>query len=184
MACLHEAQPSPKGRGWLRSSRVRGYAADQYEAHPLISHALRDSFSPWEKQNRNVIASEAKQSRARGREEEDATRSPSPLRGGVRGGGRAIYIVASSSIRRLALTRMPIQCGTPFQLAQPLPRHCERSEAIQSNTCGSGLLRRFAPRNDGAWLHNPQPARLRRVALPSRGREEEDATRSPPLKGS
>jgi hypothetical protein len=29
-------------------------------------------------------------------------------------------------------------------------RHCEErsDEAIQSSTCGSGLLRRFAPRND------------------------------------
>jgi hypothetical protein len=30
-------------------------------------------------------------------------------------------------------------------------RHCERSEAIQSRTAKSGLLRRFAPRNDGSW---------------------------------
>jgi hypothetical protein len=28
-------------------------------------------------------------------------------------------------------------------------RHCERSEAIQSVAGRSGLLRRFAPRNDG-----------------------------------
>ena len=28
-------------------------------------------------------------------------------------------------------------------------RHCERSEAIQSRVRDSGLLRRFAPRNDG-----------------------------------
>src|ERR1700757_5300307 len=30
--------------------------------------------------------------------------------------------------------------------------HCERSEAIQSLTRGSGLLRRFAPRNVGGCL--------------------------------
>src|SRR5213079_696775 len=30
-----------------------------------------------------------------------------------------------------------------------LARHCEQSEAIQSVTLCSGLLRRFAPRNDG-----------------------------------
>jgi hypothetical protein len=29
------------------------------------------------------------------------------------------------------------------------PRHCERSEAIQPCAVNSGLLRRFAPRNDG-----------------------------------
>jgi hypothetical protein len=29
-------------------------------------------------------------------------------------------------------------------------RHCERSEAIQSPEAKPGLLRRFAPRNDGA----------------------------------
>jgi hypothetical protein len=28
-------------------------------------------------------------------------------------------------------------------------RHCERSEAIHSDKVQSGLLRRFAPRNDG-----------------------------------
>jgi hypothetical protein len=30
-----------------------------------------------------------------------------------------------------------------------LIRHCERSEAIQGRDKDSGLLRRFAPRNDG-----------------------------------
>ena len=33
-------------------------------------------------------------------------------------------------------------------------RHCERSEAIQNRGADSGLLRRFAPRNDG---RNPTP---------------------------
>jgi len=28
-------------------------------------------------------------------------------------------------------------------------RHCERSEAIQTLHCVSGLLRHFVPRNDG-----------------------------------
>jgi len=33
------------------------------------------------------------------------------------------------------------------------PRHCERSEAIQSlRRAAQGLLRRFAPRNDGCRL--------------------------------
>jgi hypothetical protein len=35
-----------------------------------------------------------------------------------------------------------------------LTRHCERSEAIQSQSSGdNGLLRRFAPRNDGFQLN-------------------------------
>ena len=34
--------------------------------------------------------------------------------------------------------------------------HCERSEAIQFLLCDSGLLRRFAPRNDGeSFAGNP-----------------------------
>jgi len=31
-------------------------------------------------------------------------------------------------------------------------RHCERSEAIQHCEPSPGLLRRFAPRNDGLWI--------------------------------
>jgi hypothetical protein len=31
-------------------------------------------------------------------------------------------------------------------------RHCERSEAIQRGHVGTGLLRRFAPRNDEVQL--------------------------------
>jgi hypothetical protein len=49
-----------------------------------------------------------------------------------------------------------------------LPRHCERSEAIHSSfSLSHGLLRRFAPRNDGFNLlssgsrlishHTPHP---------------------------
>ena len=39
-----------------------------------------------------------------------------------------------------------------FELAGNEGRHRERSEAIQSAGAAPGLLRRFAPRNDGAWL--------------------------------
>src|SRR5882672_12592912 len=42
--------------------------------------------------------------------------------------------------------------------ASKLSRHCERSEAIQDHARDSGLLRRFAPRNDGL-----RPSRLRRA---------------------
>jgi hypothetical protein len=38
-------------------------------------------------------------------------------------------------------------------IAAVYPRHCERSEAIQLGTAKTdGLLRRFAPRNDGENL--------------------------------
>jgi hypothetical protein len=47
-------------------------------------------------------------------------------------------------------------------------RHCERSEAIQSFPPKSGLLRRFAPRNDGlifiGWISS-QALRMRSQAL-------------------
>ena len=56
------------------------------------------------------------------------------------GGGRAVFTGDSGGEG----------CGhdfTPVQYA----RHCERSEAIHLSELKNGLLRRFAPRNDGRW---------------------------------
>ena len=55
--------------------------------------------------------------------------------------------------------------GRPYRAIHS-PRHCERSEAIQSRVRVSGLLRRFAPRNDerairlaiARWLMDPGSA--------------------------
>jgi hypothetical protein len=38
-----------------------------------------------------------------------------------------------------------------------MDRHCERSEAIQRQRSKTGLLRRFAPRNDGSIKGDPMP---------------------------
>src|SRR6476620_2031466 len=66
---------------------------------------------------------------------------PSPLWGGARGGGRRVPAASSLRAKR----------------SNPWPP-------------SDGLPRRFAPRNDEQKAHDPHPARLRRVALPSRGR--------------
>ena len=52
------------------------------------------------------------------------------------------------------LSRRAVLAGACAGTVVPLPRHCERSEAIQAalgGDAGSGLPRRCAPRNDGAW---------------------------------
>ena len=55
------------------------------------------------------------------------------------------------------------RCGLAQTRGQaPYPRHCERSEAIQSfEPQGSGLLRRFAPRNDEIKIRSRDALRPR-----------------------
>ena len=52
--------------------------------------------------------------------------------------------------------------GVTAQNASRMPRHCERSEAIQKSNIaerGGGLPRRFAPRSD-AWVGSQQALRF------------------------
>jgi len=48
---------------------------------------------------------------------------------------------------------------------------CERSDAIQRNACGHGLLRHFVPRNDGTAYGSVLAvnAMTRRVSAPASG---------------
>jgi hypothetical protein len=75
----------------------------------------------------------------------------------------------------------------PRPSRQPLrlPRHCERSEAIQTSTRGiDGLLRRFAPRNDVDMTSRSRGALRPRLAssfvpLRNRGRREDRVLAAP-----
>ena len=75
----------------------------------------------------------------------------------------------------------------PRPSRQPLrlPRHCERSEAIQTSTRGiDGLLRRFAPRNDVDMTSRTRGALRPRLAssfvpLRNRGRREDRVLAAP-----
>jgi len=49
------------------------------------------------------------------------------------------------------LSRRALLAGACAGAALPFPRHCERSEAIQTGVAACGLPRRCAPRNDGEW---------------------------------
>src|SRR5438477_3074164 len=58
----------------------------------------------------------------------------------------AVVMVSARMVRRKALMTTASMIGGLL-----FPRHCERSEAIQllRRMTKAGLLRRFAPRNDG-----------------------------------
>jgi hypothetical protein len=68
------------------------------------------------------------------------------------------------------------RCSGTWQATRSELRHCERSEAIQKASSKTGLLRRYAPRNDGAPLTaapGPSPPgglRSERPARPWRSR--------------
>jgi hypothetical protein len=71
--------------------------------------------------------------------------------------------------KRIEKKKTRIDRGNKPQLARfvrgvGLRRHCERSEAIQVRQRRSGLLRRYAPRNDGSV---PPLARVRMTARTS-----------------
>ena len=57
----------------------------------------------------------------------------------------------ATAAQRLDLgTRIAAMGGEVLRRTRINCRHCERSEAIQCRQVKAGLLRRFAPRNDGA----------------------------------
>ncbi|TLG78489.1 DNA cytosine methyltransferase [Methylocystis sp. B8] len=64
----------------------------------------------------------------------------------------ALVIDASLFVPQSRPRLFIIATGEDVILPESLLRHCERSEAIQSHEGGPGLLRRFAPRNDGDEL--------------------------------
>src|SRR5258708_27096921 len=73
-----------------------------------------------------------------------------------------IWQAGKTSVRRIVsyMARSP-------QGAGPTTRHCERSEAIQRAHAQTGLLRRFAPRNDGKTNLIYRPRRSSRLSSPA-----------------